>query len=504
MPRLRVWWRRLSRFLRLALLLLVLMVVLDKDGDNPNATTSRILAATRGYTFDYVDWELGALFSKAKQELFGFHAYIPDDNRNAILLDYLRLQNRAFTLQQQAEAAALAGDQTTLDTLTAEYQITRAALADQQPLAEHIIEGQVSAVLQDEGFATLGQVLPPVTMHFLDIPDLLVVSRRDQIEQEMTVTLNPMDVGNRIALEGDIAASVPDLSVWITTIGGVGIWPSMIRQTDSAVIAFEITAHEWSHHYLSFFPLGLGYFSHPDTRIINETTASVFGDEIGNRVIERFYAEELAAGQVGLRPIPDYRALLAAVDGTNQPPPIVAVDGRMDAPGLADMDAARESNRLLADYLLSVGVDAQPVLDVRANQAARLGWRPPIEPNGPRPETNPRGWIHHTRVTTDYLLSLGRVEAAELVMENGRQHTGLRVLNQAWFAFNAGYQDNPIVQTQPDGSTAITTAGGGGDPIGAAIYEIRARSDSLHEFMKIMRGITTREELFAARDALLD
>jgi hypothetical protein len=366
-------------------------------------------------------------------------------------------------------------------------------MAALQALAEHIIEGQVSAVLQDEGFATLGQILPPVTMHFLDAPDVLVVSPRDQIQQEMTVTLNPMPFNNRIALEGGVAESVPDLSVWITPVGGVGVWPAMVQQTDHAVIAFEVTAHEWAHHYLTFFPLGQSYFASPDARIINETTASVFGDEIGNRVIETFYAEELAAGQVLLRDIPDYRVLLAAVNGTTQPTIIAAVDGR------DDVSQFHEENRHLADYLLSIRMEsaAQRILDLRAGE-----WMPPVDPNGPRSEEDGRGWIHHTRVTADYLLSLGRVDAAELVMENGRQHTGLRVLNQAWFAFNAGYQDNPGIETRPDGSTAIITAGGGGDPIGAAIYEIRARSENLHEFMVIMRDITTREELFAARDAL--
>jgi hypothetical protein len=87
-------------------------------------------------------------------------------------------------------------------------------------------------------------------------------------------------------------------------------------------------------------------------------------------------------------------------------------------------------------------------------------------------------------------------------MANGRQHTGLRVLNQAWFAFNAGYQDNPILEIRADGSTELVTEGGGGDPIGAAIYEIRARSSNLEAFLQIMRGITTSSELFDTLDRL--
>jgi hypothetical protein len=174
-----------------------------------------------------------------------------------------------------------------MEILTQDYAETRAEMSALQPLAEHIIEGQVSAVLQDEGFATLGQILPPVTMHFLDAPDVLVVSPRDQIQQEMTVTLNPMAFSNRIELESDVADSVPDLSVWITPVGGVGIWPAMVQQTDHPVIAFEITAHEWAHHYLTFFPLGQSYFASPDARIINETT----GKRGRRRTLHRLPAE---------------------------------------------------------------------------------------------------------------------------------------------------------------------------------------------------------------------
>lgn len=274
----------------------------------------------------------------------------------------------------------------------------------------------------------------------------------------------------------------------------------MVRETDRAVIAFEITAHEWAHHYLVFFPLGLEYFSSPDTRLINETTATIFGDEVGNLVIERFYRDYLASGQVYLQAIPDYRALLAQVVGNVQA--FYADDSAASSP----LMRPAEGSRTVADVLLSSGHPeaAQLWLDVRANQNRLLGYQPPTDPNQPRPDSDAAGWISHTRLMADYLLLLGDVPAAELAMENGRQHTGLRVLNQAWFAFNVGYQANPVLVQQPDGTASLVTSGGGGDPLGAAIYEIRARAGSLQAFLQIMRGITTRENVFAALDELRD
>lgn len=495
----RKFFKYLWLFLRLFILFFLIAIIFDRGSENEEGITARVLSTTRGYTFNYVQWEAEALLSKARQEFFGFHAFIPESEREKLVLDYLALQGQLWGLERQLESGGLLEQDNAA--LHIQIEQIRHRLHERQPVVEHIIEGQVSAVLRDEGFALLGQVLPPVTMHFLEIPDVLVVSPRDEIRQAATVTLKPMDFDRRVGLESQIAAALPDLSVWITPVGGVGIWPAMVTETDQAVVAFEITAHEWLHHYLAFFPLGLAYFSHPDARIINETTAALFGNEIGNKVIQRFYAEELANGQVYLQEIPDYRLLLAAVEGTSTQPV-----GESDGWGASPLgrSAEEKTTRLLADYLLSLDKpsSAQFVLGLRNQQNRLLGVFPPSDPNAPRPATDQRGWIHNTRVTTDYLLALGRVEAAELVMANGRQQTGLRVLNQAWFAFNVGYQENPVIVQQPDGTPALATAGGGGDPIGAAVYEIRARAGGLKEFIAIMRGITTREELLATLDAL--
>ena len=54
----------------------------------------------------------------------------------------------------------------------------------------------------------------------------------------------------------------------------------MILETSSIQFVAETFAHEWLHHYLFFYPLGLNYDFTGETRIINETTASLFGKEM--------------------------------------------------------------------------------------------------------------------------------------------------------------------------------------------------------------------------------
>lgn len=497
------WRRRVWLFSRVTVLLLLLALLIDRNADHDTSLDGRISLATRGERFDFAVWEVQALLTKASQEMFGYHAYISEEERKKLVLEYLTLQNHLWALEQQIEAAALNPDATPtpLADLEAEYEETGDVLDSKQPLVEHIIEGQVSAILQNEGLTWLGQVIPPVSMHFLNPPNVLVVSPRDEIRQYTTVVLNPHEFTSRVALEAKIAATIPEMSVWITRIGGIGIWPAMVTETDQAVIAFEITAHEWLHHYLIFFPLGMEYLGSEETRIINETTATLIGNEIGNKVIEYFYQDELAQGLVYLQPVPDYRLLLAAVNN-NQPRP--EVDGWGYSVFYTPYEISQSVTRATVNYLLAIrGEDAaQYVLNRRARHDSLLGYFPPSDPNHLPSDIDQRSWLHHTRVMTDYLLALENVPAAEFAMENGRQHAGLRILNQAWFAFNAGYQANPVVQQQADGSIAIVTEGGGGDPIGAAIYEIRARSDSLKAFLQIMRDITTTTELFTALELL--
>jgi hypothetical protein len=60
----------------------------------------------------------------------------------------------------------------------------------------------------------------------------------------------------------------------------------------------------------------------------------------------------------------------------------------------------------------------------------------------------------------------------------------IRKLNQAYFAFYGGYQNEP--------------GAGGTDPIGPAVEELRALSPDLLAWLQTVRGITTRDQLLAA------
>lgn len=329
--------------------------------------------------FDYLSWEIEALWGKARQELLGVHPYLDEETRRQRTIAYLDTLREARALEREIEA--IYADPAEPDPAAASAALAaardrlRATLAADQPLVEGVIEGQVSAVLAGAGFATLGQVLPPVSMHFSQVPTLLVVSPRDHIEMENSVSLDPLTIAQREALEDQVDAAL-GVSSLVVPLGGVGLYPSMIVETDSLARAFEVTAHEWAHHYLMAFPLGLEYTLRPETRAINETVATFFGRAVAQQVMARFYPEHAA---------PQYPSFLAATGTT-----------ALDTPAAFDFGQALYETRAAVDAMLA------------------------------------RGEIEAAETYME--------QQRRLFVAHGYP---IRKLNQAYFAFHGGYQGEP-------------------------------------------------------------
>lgn len=262
------------------------------------------------YQFDYVGWELDALAAKTGQVLWGVHAYMDEQSRSDTVRQYFA--DLGQSQQLEAQISAIYADPAITDAQTASQELRiqrdslRTELLQRQPLVEAILEGQVAAVLVDEGFGTLGQLLPPMAMHFTDVPNLVVVSPRDKIQMDISINVNPLTVDQRAALEQQIETE-QNVSALIVPIGGMALYPAMIFETSYLPWALETFAHEWLHHYLYFYPLGLAYDFMGEARIINETTADLFGKEIGPKVLRRYYPEYVTAATdqvVGYQPPP--------------------------------------------------------------------------------------------------------------------------------------------------------------------------------------------------------
>jgi hypothetical protein len=210
-----------------------------------------------------------------------------------------------------------------------------------QPIAEAIIEDQVGTILAEEGFDLFGQTWPPVQMHMTPLPLILIVSPREEIRQIHNIPLeHGLPLGTQENIESAILDTV-DRSSLVVPIGGIGFFPAMIVETSSINFLVNTTAHEWAHHWLTLHPLGISYAANPSLRTMNETVASIVGDEIGAKVIERYYPE------------------FVAIEASPTPEP--------DETPSFDIDVEMAKTRIRTDELLADGLieDAEEYMEQR-------------------------------------------------------------------------------------------------------------------------------------------
>ncbi|MCH2507261.1 MAG: hypothetical protein MK035_02095 [Dehalococcoidia bacterium] len=159
---------------------------------------------------------------------------------------------------------------------------------------EDIIEGKVSEVLDEENigyFQPLSGIkihFPPVHITIQEPPKLLVVSTRDRIDLIETVLLKTDIAVNEMEELEDVITEQFDLSALILDLGGIATYPSILPPDKSLESFLIITAHEWLHQYLFFKPLGREYWTDSTMTSINETVASMFGEEVGLKAYRKF------------------------------------------------------------------------------------------------------------------------------------------------------------------------------------------------------------------------
>jgi len=281
----------------LLLLLAVMLLNLTAEGSPPGSLDTQVRRLLAGERFDFVSWELEALLEKAAHALVAPQRYMEEPARHDFFLEYLELvadvKRLDLEIQRIYTDPGIEDPETETAPLRAYLAGLRAEEDVRQPLAESILEEQTACVLVDEGFGVLGQEIPPVSSRFTPLPLLLVISPRDRIENILSLGLrHGMDTAQREAAEELIDTSF-DVSSLVTGIGGLAAYPAMLLESSSLNWVVEVTAHEWTHHYLIPRPLGWNYEAAPETRTINETVASIVGKEIGRHMVARYYPEHL-------------------------------------------------------------------------------------------------------------------------------------------------------------------------------------------------------------------
>ena len=146
---------------------------------------------------------------------------------------------------------------------------------------EEIIEGAIRSVLSNEGLASRFNIIfPPVDTSFENPPKVLILSPREKIELKKAILLvNNMSIDDIEQLE-EKASENGTLSTLVIQTGGVATYPSIIPRNGTMIDSIKTAAHEWTHHYLWFHPLGFNYFRTQEMKTINETAANIIANEI--------------------------------------------------------------------------------------------------------------------------------------------------------------------------------------------------------------------------------
>ena len=252
--------------------------------------------------FDIVGWELRHVPGKwlyLTERFFGGRLSPAEEEER--LGRFLKLTAQIGDLER-----SLAGDDARqIDELTL-LRRERDALEND---VEAIIEGRVTAVLEDAGLASsfplipdLRWVFPPVDFEFDQPLRVLTVSPRDRIERGER---RPLRLG--LTLEEAIELEAMEerdgeRSALAEPVGGAATYPSIVAPRADYGRLVEIVAHEWVHQFLFFKPLGIRYFLSAELTTLNETVADLAGRELAALVLRAYpLAPDLAAQLEALR-----------------------------------------------------------------------------------------------------------------------------------------------------------------------------------------------------------
>lgn len=376
---------RIYRIVDVLSILIVLIIVGGSDNPRFTGTTDRTRIYTREIEFDYPNWVWDASWNKLEQAVINTPYVFTHGTNKQIVYEYFRTTRNLIQTERRIEQIYADPNITDKDAASAFLRVQLDQLIERQkeiaPFTEAIIQSQVSERLAEANLTAIGQPIPPVSYQISRTPLALIVSPRDKITQVASISVLPtLTINQQIELEDAVTESL-DVSTLVVRIGGVGVYPTMVMETTDIPFTISTVAHEWAHNYLNIRPLGLNYAKTPELRTMNETTASIVGDEVGLLVLQKYYPELFASSP---------KLDLILFNDHHLP------STKLDDPAPFDYRAEMHETRVKTDELLSQGKieDAEQYMEQRR----------------------------------------------QLLWENGYQ---IRKLNQAFFAFHGAYADQP-------------------------------------------------------------
>jgi hypothetical protein len=447
--------RRIDRpatILSRVIILILIGIFIGQEFPPPGEPATQIARAVGDQGFDFVQWEGDGLAEKITQVGVPIQNYLDEQQQVQFVLDYMDRTHQWLVLENKisnlyATVPVTESAAATLD-LRSQRDELRNQIEQQRPTVESILQQQVASVLSDQGFAVGGEVLPPVAARISPLPYILIISARDNINRLDSIGLQTgLNVDQAEYLETKVLSDT-NQSALVVPIGGLAAYPAMILETSDLTWLLQTISHEWTHNWLYLRPLGYSYLAddNGEIRTINETTASIVGDEVGLQVMRRYYLDRLKHDHPDL--VEPQPLVIPTPDGSPAP-------NRSSDPNQFNFSATMHATRIHVDALLADArsLEAQNQLD-QANT---------------------------------------KISKAEQYMEQQRQLINshgyrIRKINQAYFAFYGAYADQP--------------GASGSDTVGPNVIAMRVYSPNLRAFLDRMSTILTLDQLKQAVEEL--
>lgn len=330
------------RYVQIAILITTLAILMAGSATPPAGLASQVRAFTRPIEFDFGTWTVEAIWAKLAGWGLSLEKFLSPQAQSQLVLDYLDQVQDVNALNADILAIYtnpnIASPDLVSQPLRQMLRIELDRLESLAPLAEAVLQTQLMDIIHESGLSFLGQPYPPSLYQVSDIPQSLIVSPRTEIRREVEVSLSPgINVNAKDELE-ELIFSELDRAALIVPIGGIGSYPTMVMQSANLVWLSEVIAHEWVHNFLTLRPLGINYLTSEELRTINETVATLTGQELGWLILEKYYPEHLPPELLPLH-----------VDAALSPP---ETDPDLD---IFDFQVEMRLTRVETDRLLAMG-----------------------------------------------------------------------------------------------------------------------------------------------------
>ncbi len=293
--------------IRLFLVTSLLLVILASSGcaaspNNGSNFNRQLNSIMQPYSFNFITWEINTFLNDLKQNTVNRPSESNGNSQSVVsYFSYIAQLNTLKSDMRMLQAKKIQGDMSQYEARSNEVQAQITAL---KPIVEQTIASQINQVLSEQGIYNpfnnnwFKITFPPVNFRLEKPLYELIISPRDKIQRTESITIKP-DI--TVSQMEEIESSVDKLNVsaLVVQIGGLGAtYPSFVVNNADLRRTIDTAAHEWLHQYLAFKPLGfryildlLGISKNYKIGTINETVASVFGQEIGNMVYNQYYSQ---------------------------------------------------------------------------------------------------------------------------------------------------------------------------------------------------------------------